>query len=318
MCYAHLTQQQRYQIEELIEAQHSVCCIARKIRVHRCTIYRELKRGRARELPYRAEEAQKRACRRAQRSAANHPTKPAMLWTRVRRYVRLDYSPEQARGRLWRCHQQAVSVSAIYAHIRRDRCNGGGLHEHLRYAHRRRLWGSRPRVPSSRPSIRSRPLGVATREQVGHWEGDTFTGTANRHHTLVLVERTSRFLVLRHPRLSLSTDIAQAAIHALRHNIVRSITFDNGGHFANYEAIAQQLHCAIYFADPGRPSQRGTCENTIGLIRQYIPKGSSGHQLSANELQRIVSKLNHRPRKCLGFRTPHEVLCELTPVALRR
>lgn len=317
MCYAHLTQKQRYQIEELIEAGYPVCCIARKVRVHRSTVYRELKRGCAGELPYRAKEAQQRARRRAQRSAANHPTKPASLWKRVRCYVRRDYSPEQARGWLRRWHQQVVSVPAIYAHIRRDKGNGGHLYAHLRYAQRRCRWGSRAHPSSSKPSIHSRPRAVATRKQLGHWEGDTFTGTANRHHTLALVERKSRFLVLRHPRLALSSDIAEAAIHALRNKPVRSITFDNGALFANYQAIAEQLRCAIYFADPGRPSQRGTCENTIGLIRQYIPKGSSGHQLSAHELQHIVNKLNHRPRKCLGFRTPHEVLCGVTPVALR-
>jgi IS30 family transposase len=81
--------------------------------------------------------------------------------------------------------------------------------------------------------------------------------------------------------------------------------------------MQQKLQCPIYFADPGKPGQRGTCENTIGLIRQYIPKGTSGRHLSIKQIQRIADKLNHRPRKCLGYRTPHEVFFNLTPVALR-
>jgi IS30 family transposase len=317
MCYAHLTRKQRYQIEELKQANCAVSCIAKKLNVHRSTIYRELKRGRQANCSYRTQHACERALRRSQRSAANHPTKCASVWARVRRYVRRDYSPEQARGWLWRWHRQSVSVPAIYAHIRNDRRAGGRLCEHLRYARRRRAWGLTAHLARNKPSIHDRPKCVLERKQIGHWEGDTFTGTANRHHTLTLVERSSRFLIMRHPRLAWSLFIARAAVNALRGKRALSITFDNGTQFADYKVIAKELDCAIFFADPGRPNQRGTCENTIGLVRQYILKGSSGHNLTRDELQRIADKLNHRPRKCLGFRTPHEVFYGHTPVALR-
>ena len=107
------------------------------------------------------------------------------------------------------------------------------------------------------------------------------------------------------------------SIEALSGHTVRSITFDNGPQFAKYPQIATALGCSIFFADPYRPNQRGTCENTIGLVRQYIPKGSCGHRLTPEQLQRIADKLNHRPRRCLGFKTPYEVKFASTPVALR-
>jgi len=318
MCYAHLTQKERYQIEELIQGGSSVCCIARKLHVHRSTVYRELKRSSCSLHRYVAARAQEAAERRIRRSAANHPTKPTSLWQRVRRYLRRDWSPDEAQGWLWRWFGQWVSVPAIYAHIRRDRKRGGSLHQHLRYANRKRRFGTGSRgFRGSRRSIRNRPKYVWKRSQIGHWEGDTFVGSSKAHHTLTLVERKSRFVILRHPPRSYSDDIAKAAIQSLRGKPVDSITFDNGVQFAQFKTIEDRLKCDVYFADPGCPNQRATCENTIGLVRQYIPKRSSGHHLSPHELQRVANKLNHRPRKCLGYKTPFEVFFGHTPVALR-
>ena len=317
MCYAHLTQAQRYQIESLLQAKSPVPCIARKLQVHRSTVYRELQRGGSRS-GYLAWQAQEAAERRARRSAANHPSKPPELWRRVRRYLRRDWSPQQIEGWLRRFALPLVSAPAIYAHIHGDRRNGGFLHEHLRYHPRVRARGNAGGLPRSRPSIRQRPRHVANRLEPGHWEGDTFVGADHRYHTLTLVERTSRFIIMRHPKESATSEaIGKATIEALSGHTVRSITFDNGPQFAKYPQIATALGCSIFFADPYRPNQRGTCENTIGLVRQYIPKGSCGHRLTPEQLQRIADKLNHRPRRCLGFKTPYEVKFASTPVALR-
>jgi IS30 family transposase len=320
MCYAHLTQAQRYQIEAAIQTQQGVSCIARKLGVHRSTVYRELHRGRHQQ-GYVAWFAQQNAERRARRSAANHPTKPAALWKRVRALLRDEWSPEEVRGRLLRLEQPAVSVMAIYAHVRADRRCGGRLYEHLRYGHRVHRWGhhSRGSLPPDRPHISSRPAHVATRAHLGHWEGDTIQGSSHSSHRLLaLVERKSRYLRLRHAQgLRLSSAVAQGTVGALRALTTHSITLDNGSEFTQYRDIAKGLGCRIYFTDTHSPWQRGTCENTIGLIRQYVPKGSSGKHLSAAQIARIEHKLNHRPRKCLGFRTPYEVLFNKPPVALR-
>ena len=212
MCYAHLTQTQRYQIEQLMQHDRSVACIARKLGVHRSTIYRELGRGAHSRHGYIALYAQEAAERRARRSAANHPTKPASLWRQVRKLLRLDWSPEQVRGWLLRFGRPAVSVPAIYAHVRADRRCHGHLHEHLRFGHKRTRWGHHTRgvMLPSRPSIHSRPTQVELRQQPGHWEGDTLTGSSRINKLLALVERKSRYLLLRRPARPWSRPIANS------------------------------------------------------------------------------------------------------------
>jgi IS30 family transposase len=283
-------------------------------------VYRELRRGSGASSHYLAWRAQEAAERRARRSAANHPRKPAALWREVRALLRRDLSPEQARGRLARLGQPAPSVPAIYAHVRAERAHGGTLYRHLRFGLKRLPWGRHAHgaLAKDRPRIHERPAHVALRQSCGHWEGDTLTGTSRVHRLLALVERMSRYLVLRRPGAQcMSHTLAKQAVAGLRRLPVESITFDNGSEFADYRRIAQALRCRVYFADPRRPNQRATCENTIGLIRQYIPKGTSGRHLSTAQIQSIADKLNHRPRKCLGYLTPHEVMFQIAPVALR-
>jgi len=326
MCYAHLTRSQRYQIEVLKQADVPVDRIAHKLGVHRSTVYRELNRGGRKRQDYVAWYAQQVAEQRSRRSAANHPTKPAALWRVVHKLIRLDWSPDEARGYLGRFDHPLVSVPAIYAHLRREQHRGGVLYEHLRFGRKRYRWGrhSHGAIGPDRPSIHSRPASVEQRLHPGHWEGDTLVGghqaSGRPRRLLSLVERSSRYLRLRRPHngWSLPIEVAKTTTHALRRFAVRSITFDNGLEFANYPVIAKALACKIYFADPGHPEQRGTCENTIGLVRQYIPKGTSGSHLSAAQIRTIENKLNNRPRKCLGYKTPAEVfLGAKPPVALR-
>ena len=323
MCYAHLTRAQRYQIEQLLQGSCSVTGIARKLHVHRSTIYRELKRGRRSAEGYLAWYAHESAERRARRSAANHRTKPESLWRLIRRLIRLDWSPEQAQGYLERFGHPLASVPAIYAHVRTRRRVQPLLHEHLRYGKRKYPWGrhSSGSLPVDRHRIHTRPASVERRHTIGHWEGDTLMGhPSSPHRLLSLVERASRFVRLRRPKGGpfISSRVANTATRVLRRVPFRSLTLDNGTEFANYRRIESALSCKVYFADPHSPWQRGTCENTIGLVRQYIPKGSSGAHLTCAQIQRIENKLNHRPRKCLGFKTPAEVLLKAKPpVALR-
>ena len=212
MYYAHLTRTQRYQIEQLTQLGCSVPCIVRKLGVHRSTIYRELNRGAHSRHGYVAWYAQQAAERRARRSAANHPTKPASLWRQVRKLLRLDWSPEQVRGWLLRFGRPAVSVPAIYAHVRADRPCHGLLIEHLRFGHKRTRWGHHTRgvMLPSRPSIHSRPTQVDLRQQPGHWKCDTLTGSSRINKLLALVERKSRYLLLRRPARPWSRPIANS------------------------------------------------------------------------------------------------------------
>ncbi|MGH8222011.1 MAG: IS30 family transposase [Woeseiaceae bacterium] len=324
MYYAHLTRRARYQIAQLIQEAVPIRLIARKLAVHRSTIYRELKRGSDSPRQYVAAYAQAAAERRARRSAVNHPRKPASLWRAVARRLLRQWSPEQIRARARLLGQPFASVPAIYAWIARQRARGKRFHRHLRYAWRREQRLLNPWLAwrkATRPNIRQRPLEARDRRQPGHWEGDTLRGSsASNHHLLALVERTSRLLVLRRPsaRLKLSESVAQHIARTLKGRLAaRSITFDNGTEFARYEDIQRNV-CPVFFADPRSPNQRATCENTIGLVRQYIPKGADLRNIWQRRLSWIENRLNNRPRKCLGYLTPLEVqFCKSPDVALR-
>jgi IS30 family transposase len=324
MYYTHLTFGQRYHIAAGLKQGHSVTVIARRIGTHRSTVYRELARGGVRDGSYYAPWADDRARARARSSAANHPVKSATLWRWVSDCLRQEISPDQVAGRLAQvCPSASVSVPAIYAFVHRDERAGGELHTYLRYAPKRTLRRQHPGtgMPRNRPSIRHRPKHIQLRQQPGHWEADTMLG--NHSHparVLATVERTSRYTQLGLlPQGGKAVHTARALHRILTPHEVRSITFDNGSEFAHYERACNALGASPYFAEPARPGQRGTCENTIGLIRQYLPKYQSLARLTADKLRWIQDRLNHRPRKCLGYLTPHEVLFDLkpTPVALR-
>jgi IS30 family transposase len=323
MRYAHLTQMERYQIALGIQAKLSARQIGRNLGRHHATISHEINRGSHTKFGYVAERAQFAAERRARRSAANHPTKAKNLLLCAKALIRRDWSPEQVQGYLDRFGQPPISIPTLYEVVRNDRARGGLLYEHLRYGKRKIQWGrhSRGTLPTDRPSIHQRPDHVQQRLNLGDWEGDTFMGRqGSPHRKLCLVERRSRFLCLINPTggLSMSQKVARTTIAALKNYPAHSITFDNGSEFALYEKIKKGLNCQVYFADPARPGQRGTCENTIGLVRQYIPKGTSGAHLDRAQIKTIQDKLNSRPRKCLDFRTPAEVFLNSNPpVALR-
>lgn len=322
MNYTHLTYGQRYHIDRGRRMNLPVRAIALKIGVHPSTVYREIKRGCDADGLYRAVPADERARMRGRSSAANHPTKPAALWELISQWLAEQHSPDQVAGRLARVGIDiSVSVAAIYAFIRRDERAQGDLHTQLRRADKRRLCRSRAGgMPQNRPSIRHRPPIIHQRLEPGHWELDTMRGShGDGRCVLVAVERFSRktcLAVLTEPR---AEQTARVLVQMLSSHTVHSMTFDNGVEFAQYAKACAQLHAQAYFAEPGRPQQRGTCENTIGLIRQYLPKFTSLAKLAQEKLSWIEHQLDHRPRKRLGYLTPHEVLFNLkpTPVALR-
>lgn len=319
MHYKHLTFEQRYHIELGKRRPLTGEVIARQIGVHPSTVSREYRLGRDPDGYYCAARADERAKARHARSAANHPTKPAALWGLVGDWIAKGHSPEQAAGRLSQVGVALrISVPAIYAYVRRDERACGSLHRQLRRAHKRALWrSSTGGMPQDRPSIRHRPKIVQKRQQSGHWEADTMRGKISEPRcVLVAVERKSgytRVAVLSQPTADLTAEALSQSLSPFK---VRSITFDNGTEFARYAKACNALGAKAYFADPGRPEQRGTCENTIGLVRQYLPKHTSLQKLTHAKLQWTEDQLNHRPRKRLGYLTPHEVLFKLKPIPI--
>lgn len=320
---SHLTWKERYQIGKLESEGCAAAVIARRLGRNVSTIYRELKRGCQQEDGYNASRAQLRRDECAQRSAANHRVKPASLWVEVRWGLEHGRTPEQVTGRFdlvigreagW---EGRVSAPAIYHWIRR--C-ARDLVDRLRHIRRRKSGRGGHRgggLPANRVSIDARPAEVEARNTLGHWEGDSVVSRERRARLITLVERTSRYLVMRFAPDGMSGTVSRTIVRALARFPVQSLTFDNGSEFAAFAHIEKHLHCATYFADPHSPWQRGTNENTNGLVRDYVPKLTKISQLSYQFIAAIVNWLNHRPRKCLGFRTPHEVLFGITPVAFR-
>jgi IS30 family transposase len=278
---------------------------------HRSTIGREVRRnGTPRDGCYRPQLADWYAQGRRSRSRRNRRFSAAD-WVRVQTLVREDWSPEQIAGRLRADHELAISHETIYRYLWADKAAGGTLYTHLRGARKQRrkrygCYDSRGRVAGKRP-ITARPAVVETRTQLGHWEADTVVGPG-RPCILSLVERKTGFVMIGQLRARTTAAVNRRAtelIRAQRHR-VRTITADNGTEFHDYAAIERATATRFYFATPHHAWERGTNENTNGLIRQYLPKRRSMATLTQQECDQIAATLNRRPRKRLGYRTPEE------------
>ena len=314
--YKQLTREQRYQIKALLEAGQSPTVIARVLGVHRSTITRELKRNRG-QRGYRPNQAHQKALKRRKGKSRARITKA--VWSLVEEKLQEEWSPEQISGRLRR-QGIAISHEHIYQYVYADKRAGGSLWEHLRHPkkYRKRAGGRdrRGKIPNRR-SIDERPAIVAERARIGDWEADLILGANRKGAALTLTERKSCFTLLRILASKHAQPIREAIIALLKGDArLKTITFDNGKEFAEHEQIARALNVDCYFAHPYASWERGTNENTNGLIRQYLPKKRSLNNISMTEEVRIMDKLNLRPRKCLGFRTPYEVFFDLDDVAL--
>jgi transposase, IS30 family len=316
--YQHLTASERDMIASLKATGTSLREIARILDRNPGTISRELKRNASPEYQlYMSHRAQGRADQR--RKAASH--RPRLKNEHLRSYVHdklaLGWSPEQIAGRLRLDHPElSISHEAIYQYLYHPRTEDRQtLIRCLRRAHRHRKprqLGRRERktkIPGRIP-IDQRPADVATRDTFGHWEGDSLVSRKSKVALNTLVERQTRLLYL--TRLPQKT--ALATCHAIRTRFEglpptarRSLTLDNGTENTLHQEITAILGLPCYFAHPYASWERGTCENTNGLIRWYLPKGTDFSTLSEEQLMQIEYVLNSRPRKCLGFRTPLEV-----------
>jgi transposase, IS30 family len=288
--------------------------IARNLGRHRSTISRELARNSARyDGHYRPSIAVERTSGRRSRSRKKSQFQPSE-WYQVLELLHQDWSPEQISGHLRAQRTLSISHETIYRHVKRDRRRGGLLHQHLRFWKKkwRKLYRSRDsrgRLPGKR-MIDQRPAVIETRKQIGHWEIDTVMGRYGTKPCIVtLVERKTGFLMI--GKLSARTkDEANRRILKLikrRPEVFETITADNGTEFHGYDDIERLTNVHFYFARPYHAWERGTNENTNGLIRQYLPKGMSMETLTQSQCDAIADKLNTRPRKRHAFRTPAQL-----------
>lgn len=292
--------------------------IAKEIEVHRSTVSREIRRNGSGRWVYNPSRAI-RAARVRHRDKRKHRIDEA-TWARVEWLLEFQWSPEQISERLRLEGLPKVSHETIYHHVYRDKQEGGVLYMHLRRHHtyRKRIHKYCKRVGwDTRRPISQRPAIVETRSRLGDWEADTIIGRLQKGAILSLVERRSRFCLLEKVANKSPDTVAEVFCKKLLpvKDKVLTITSDNGFEFIRHQRIALNLNADFFFADPYASWQRGTVENTNGLVRQYIPKRSDFSTLSNYAVHLVADRLNNRPRKALGFRTPNEVFFN-QPVAL--
>ena len=328
MSYRHLTPKEQFFIYHMRMARWSSARIGRTLGRHRSTIDREVKRNASPWGHYLDDLAQRKTAARRQAAAHRPCTGDAVLMAHVEAKLQARWSPEQIAGRLKAAPPKhlagrAVSHATIYRWIWACPERSERLRTYLRVAwrKRRKSYGKpskRGQIPG-RVSIDERPAVVDRRERIGDWEGDTVVGKGRSGYVLTNVERASRYTVARKLDAATADAVEQALYAAMRRLPAEkrlTETFDNGREFARHESIAARLGLDVYFAHPYSSWERGTCENTNGLLRQYLPKKTDFSGLTDKQLASYVWQLNHRPRKRLNYRTPAEVFHE-QPVALQ-
>jgi len=316
MTYKHLSQAERYQIHALMKAGHNQSQIAKVLDRSKSTISRELSRNTG-SRGYRPKQACEMSAERAQNSR-NANTVPAWVNDQAQLLLQLQWSPEQIASKL------PISHETVYLRVYGDKAKGGTLWKNLRCQKqkRKRYAGDRDRrgqIPNRRP-LSERPLHIEARRQVGHWECDTVMGANHKGAVVTMVERKSGYAVMAKVSNKTSELVSSAIVDKLQPLAarVKTLTFDNGKEFARHAYIDEKLQSTAYFARPFASWERGSNENLNGLLRQYVPKKRAMSTVTDEEIRMIQNRLNNRPRKRLGFKTPAEVFHQsLKRVALR-
>lgn len=320
MPYTQITPAERYTLGVLRSEGFSNAEMARMLDRHRSTIGREFKRNCARhDGAYRPSKAQERTNGRRSRSRRNsHFGEPE--WSLVNTLLREKFSPEQISGWLKLLDVFEISHQTIYTHVKKDKKRGGKLWKNLRqparYRKRYATLENRGRL-RGKPHITERPATVEDRKELGHWEMDIVLGAPDQHCIVTLVERVSGTTLIGKLRYRRASDVNKRVIELIEAHpdLFLTITVDNGPEFHSYKDIEEATGVKIFFANPYSSWERGTNENTNGLIRQYLPKRTSMKRLTQARCNAIASALNNRPRKRHAFRTPLEILARHFNVA---
>lgn len=312
---SHLTADERDRIAQLRFQGADQQEIAKALARSPSTISRELGRNGVAGGYFAAQAQRKAEQRRRERPLVRKAERPDINRV-IRAGLAREWSPDQIAARLRREQpDRRVCPQTIYAWIERD-----DDREHWKSKLRRR--GKRPsRRKNTAPHpeaarIANRPEVIEQRLRLGDFEGDTVLGPPGTGGLATLVDRRSRFTIVAKIQSKSANHVHEKIkqrLSQLDAERRRSITFDNGSEFARCGRLEKHLGTQLYFAEPGCPYQRGTNENTNGLIRQYFPKGTDFRSVSHHEVREVEHLLNHRPRRCLGYQTPHEVFFAQPP-----
>lgn len=314
MSYTHLSADERLKLYQLKQQQHSNRAIARQLGRSASTISRELKRNQTVEGLYLPDSAQGQMQQRRQAAKPRFGSIGKDCITEVKLRLECYHSPQQIAGRLKREGKPTVSHETIYQMIYQDHEGMGTYARYLRQSPIRRQkrgskQGKRGGIPH-RIGIEQRPSIAAEKTQIGHWEGDTIIGGNHLGAIATHVDKASKFLVARVMKTRTAAEMNRVSIAAFSEipaDRRRTFTFDNGKEFSGHAQMAKALGVQCYFANPYHSWERGLNEHTNGLIRQFFPKGTNFKIVKQHQVDHVVELINHRPRKSLGYRTPHEV-----------
>lgn len=303
--YRHITTHQRAALAALLRAGLNQKDAAEELGVSPSTVSRELRRNAREDGVFGARSASKNARLRRESSKQEQRRieNDASLALSIEMLLRNIFSPEQVAQTL-----SGISHTSIYTWVRRSRPD---LKNYLRRrGKKRRRYGTKPlpsRYQAAKRPLATRPANASRRSRIGDWEGDTAKGGDRKSALLVFADRKSRYL-LAVPLLRATADAVHLATKRLfKNKPIRTITFDNGSEFALHRSIEEDLNIKVYFARAGHPEERGTGENGIGLLREFFPKGTDFGPSMQGALTRALYLINHRPRKCLGWKTACKV-----------
>jgi len=308
MPYKRLTREQRHTIQLDLDEGKSASEIARRLQVHRSTISREIQRNRNNNGVYSYSVAEKMA-----RDRSNKSWSKSFDWVEIELRLRKDHSPDQVRGNLRSAGLSSPSNQTIYNYILLDKIKGGDLYKHLRRHKKpyRKLKGTGDKRGQikHKVSIDDRPKEVDDKLEMGHWEADTVIGRIGGKVLVTLTERHTRYTLMALAPNKEAAEVSAVITELLKeHKVkVKTITYDNGKEFALHYVVNKVLECDSYFCHPYHSWERGLNENTNGLIRQYLEKGSSFDDVSDCRILEIQNHLNSRPRKCLDYSLPDDM-----------
>lgn len=312
MSYQQLTMAQRYQIEALKKEGLSQRAIALNIGVHYSTICRELSRNALDSGEYFALSAAVSARLRYQYKSKNRRLGKEHI-NYIKKYIQEGWSPEQISGRMVLDGLKSISHETIYQYVYANQKSGGKLylylrHKHKKYTKRTASHRSRGQI-KNRISIDERPLIVEEKSRVGDWEVDTIIGRYHHQGIVTIVDRCSKFTLMKKVPSKHAEPVKQAILDLMKpikeHTL--TITSDNGKEFSYHQEISRTLDTDFYFAHPYQSWQRGLNEHTNGLIREYFPKEKEFQEITDKQIVDVQNRLNNRPRKILGYKTPSEV-----------
>jgi len=324
--YNRLNASEREEISRMLAQKCSFQSIAKTLGRNVSTVSREVRAGSCNQYTYRAEKAQNRALRNSRKRRGGKYALNDNI--RLKRYVfrklRLQWSPLQIAEMLKKNYPtdttMRISPESIYTYLyvlpkgtlKKELISC--LRQNRKHRHKQRRGVEAKRKLEDMLSIEERPKEVEGRTVPGHWEGDLIVGKNNRSALGTLVERTSRTTILVPIKSRDAEVVAKAfamAVKKLPKEMRLTLTYDQGREMASHKLFTNITGVKVYFAHPRSPWERGTNENTNGLIRQYFPQGTEFNKVSRYEVKRAQNRLNGRPRKALGYQTPYEVFNQL-------